>query len=432
MMIEIVVPQVGEAVAEVRLIEWLKEEGDPVRKGEPLFEVDTDKAVVTVEAFADGTLAQILVPAGSTAMPRQVVGLLAPAGEEVTAPEEPAGESAAGPKRPSVERGKVSPVAQRVAEELGIDARDVMGTGPGGRVTAEGVRQYAAQQAEGATLAPRGGKPGRALASPKARRVAKELGVDLTGLVGTGIDGLITAEDVQAAAESAQVTPAARPLSKPRQAIARRMTASKQTVPHFYLMADVDMTQAQRLRTHCRQTLGWERVPTYTDILVRACALALAALPEVNLVYSDEGLIERQTVDIGVAVGTEGGLIVPVVSRADGLSLRETSERIHGLAERARQGRMREGDLSPKSMVVSNLGMQGVDAFIAIIDPPAPMILAVGRVADRVVPVGGQPAIRPMATLTLSVDHRALDGIQGARFLMRVRTILENPFEILE
>jgi pyruvate dehydrogenase E2 component (dihydrolipoamide acetyltransferase) len=418
-MIEIVIPQVGEAVAEVTLIEWLKSEGDQVRKGEPLFEVDTDKTVVTVEAFADGLLAQILVPAGSGVMPRQVVGLLAPADEVVAAPEEP-----------TAACGKTSPVAQRVAAELGVDPNAVSGSGPGGRVMAEDVRHFATQQARKEMSSPK-----RVLASPKARRVAKELGVDLAGLAGTGVDGLITVKDVQAVTESIQAARSApvdaQSPSKLRQAIATRMTVSKQTVPHFYLMADVDMAQAQQLRTYCRQTLGWERAPTYTDIIVQACALALAASPEVNVIYGDEGLIQRRTIDIGVAVSIDNGLIVPVLSQADGLSLRETSEQIRRLAERAHQGRLRESDLSQKSMVVSNLGMYGVDAFIAIIDPPAPMILAVARVADRIVPVDGQPAIRPMCTLSLSVDHRVLDGTQGSQFLTRVKTILENPFEML-
>jgi pyruvate dehydrogenase E2 component (dihydrolipoamide acetyltransferase) len=449
--IEIVVPQVGEAVAEVTLVEWLKGPGDEVRKGEPLFAVDTDKAVVEVEAFAAGTLAQILVPAGSTVMPRQAVGLLEPARQEPALPgtsalPEPAASI------PAAQGVKASPVARRMAAELGVDLGAIQGTGPGGRIMAEDVRQSAAQSPAKTTTRIDTSHLPRVNASPKARRLARELGVELAGLAGTGIGGMITVQDVRAglmrpgpvatrpsytepapppAAAPIAAHPDVRPLTRLRRAIARRMAASKQTVPHFYLVADADMTHVQQLRAYCRQTLGWERAPTYTDVIVRACALALAAMPGVNVVYTDEGLVQRHTVDIGVAVSTEAGLIVPVLPQADKQSLRQTSQRIRGLVERAGRGRLREGDLSPKSIVVSNLGMYGVDAFVAIIDPPDPMILAVGRVADRVVPVDGQPAVRPMCTLSLSVDHRALDGTQGARFLAQVKDMLENPFEIL-
>jgi pyruvate dehydrogenase E2 component (dihydrolipoamide acetyltransferase) len=442
--VEIVVPQVGEAAAEVTLVAWLKEEGDRVGKGEPLFEVDTDKAIVTVEAFADGTLAQILVRAGSAVMPRQVVGTLRQADEEVPLSSVPLHRD--GAARSGQVASRVSPMARRVADELGVDASTVQGTGPGGRVTAQDVRRLAAQGTDRSATSAGTGPSVRANASPKARRLARELGVELVGLAGTGVSGMITTRDVRSAATAvarstptvlAGVEPDVRPFNKLRKAIATRMATSKQTIPHFYLLVDVDMRQVQRLRDYCSETLGWERPPFYTDVIVRACALALAAMPQVNVVYSEQGFIQRDTVDIGVAVSLDSthpsgaGLIVPVLPQADRLGLRATSRRLRDLVERARRGRLRERDLGQKSMVVSNLGMYGVDAFVAIIDPPDPMILAVGCVADRVVPADGQPAIRPMSTLTLSADHRVLDGTQGARFLTRVKASLENPFEML-
>jgi pyruvate dehydrogenase E2 component (dihydrolipoamide acetyltransferase) len=319
---------------------------------------------------------------------------------------------------------------------LEVDLAQVKGSGPGGRIVVEDVKAFATQPTPtGQTIAPASNdKSPRILASPKARRVAQELGVALAGLTGTGVDGLITARDVEAAADSATPQPSAagvQPLSKLRQTIARRMQTSKQTAPHFYLTAETDMTQAQQLRAYCRQTLGWERSPTYTDLIVRACVVALVAMPDCNITYTEAGLAPRPTIDIGVAVSVAGGLIVPVLPGADRLSLAETSAQIRDLGERARQGRLRPADMGAKSMVVSNLGMTGVDSFTAIIDPPDPMILAVGRVAERIVPLNGQPVIRPMCTLTLSADHRAFDGVQGAQFLMRVKAILENPFEIM-
>lgn len=424
MVIEIVVPQVGEAVAEVTLVRWLKSEGDDIKAGEALFEVDTDKAVVEVEAFAAGRLSRILAPAGSAVMPQQVVGLLEPA-PTADAPRQAQEVPVVG-HRPD---RRATPVARRLAAELGLEVSQVQGSGAGGRVVTEDLRQLAGPSAEPQAVS------GRILASPKARRLAREVGLDLAGLVGTGVDGLITTRDIQAA--TSLVTPVSpaipgiQPLSRLRRTIAARMQASKQTVPHFYLTADVDMAQAQQLRAYCRQTLTWEEGPSYTDIFVRACALALKMMPEVNVRYTDTGLERRETADIGVAVGLDEGLLVPVLPEVNRLNLREVSKQIYGLAERARTGRLRDSDLGPKSMVVSNLGMYGVESFFAIIDMPDPMILAVGRIAERVVPLDRRPVIRPMCTLSLSVDHRVLDGVQGARFLGRVKTLLENPFEIL-
>jgi pyruvate dehydrogenase E2 component (dihydrolipoamide acetyltransferase) len=171
--------------------------------------------------------------------------------------------------------------------------------------------------------------------------------------------------------------------------------------------------------------------PTYTDILARACALTVGEMPAVNVSYTEQGLMPRSVVGIGVAVNTDAGLIVPVLSQTETADLRKTSLALRDLTGRARNGRLRQSDLGPKSMVISNLGMYGMDTFIAIIDMPDPMILAVGRVAERVVPVAGQPAVLPMCTLTLSVDHRVLDGVQAAQFLDRLKNRLENPFDIL-
>jgi len=433
--VEIVVPRVGEAVSELTLAKWLKNQGDPVRKGDLLFELDVEKAVLEVEAFADGTLAQILVPAGSAVMPQQVVGLLAPADEEVVSPKATADVGGTPCPAQGEMAIKVSPTARRIAAELGVSLEGLEGSGPGKRVTAEDVREFAARQSKKATVPASSGSSASRRASPRARRLAQELGVDLSALVGTGVGGLISAKDVQGAAEFAQGAPAAptvvQPLSKLRRAIAVRMQASKREVPHFYLMLDVDMTQVERLRTYCREELNWDRAPSYTDIVVRACALALAATPSVNVSYAEGGLAPRRNVDIGIAVAVDDGLIVPVLALADQLDLRQTSEHVRELAERARKGRLSGADLSEKSMVVSNLGMYGVDAFIAIIDIPDPVILAVGRVAERVVPFRGKPAIRPMCTLTLSVDHRVLDGVMGAQFLTRVREHLENAFGLV-
>jgi pyruvate dehydrogenase E2 component (dihydrolipoamide acetyltransferase) len=437
MMIEIVVPQLGEAVSEVTLVQWFKKEGDSVEKDEVLFEVDTDKTLVEVEAFAEGTLVEILAPNGSKVMPLQVVARMTAASEQVSRPE-PAVESKISRSVAASSTPKVTPLAQNVADQLGVDLKDVAGTGFSHRVMADDVRSHnLAGDAKETARTPDTGVLKQA-ATPKARRLAKKLGVDLSGLIGTGADGLISVNDIERAAQAPQTQPAVSTPdfeillpSKLRQTIATRMQTSKQTVPHFYLMVEADMTQTTALRTYCTDKLGWQRAPTYTDMMVRACALALKSIPQVNKIYTDQGFRPRNTVDIGVAVGIEEGLIVPVLQGVDRLGLQEISAGIRGLTQRARNSRLRQTDLSPKSMVVSNLGMYDIDAFYAIIDIPDPMILAAGRVAERIVALDGRPVVRPLCTLTLSVDHRVLDGMLGAGFLTRVKDILENPYEIL-
>ena len=418
---DIVVPQIGEAISELRIVAWYKQVGDDVKVGDLLFEVDSDKAIVEVEAFVDGKLIEILAPADSAVMPQEVVARVVTADETLPAPREvpvTLPDSSSDGKKPS--GANVSPVAQRMAAQMGVSLDGITGSGINGRITAEDVQSYASQQ----TVVSE-----RILASPKARNLAKSRGVDLATLTGSGVDGLIVVRDVESAAPTPTTT--ATPMSKLRQTIAANMLASKQQVPHFYLMADVDMSEANRLRDYCRDLPGWERAPTYTDIMIRACALSIAEMPAVNRSFNNGGFVERQQVGIGVAVAVDEGLIVPTMPDADQHSLQSIAEILRGLGERARSGRLKPADLGEKSMVISNLGMYGVDAFIAIIDMPDPMILAVGQVADRLVPVNGQAVIKPMCTLSLSVDHRVLDGVQGAQFLGLVKNRLENPFDIL-
>ena len=386
-MIDIVVPQISEVASEIVLVRWLKAEGEAVYKGEPLFELDTDKYVVEIEAFEDGTLAEVLVAAGSVVTPGQVVGRLGGGAADVPA----------------------------LVTALPAPARE--------------PRPTAAIGTDGSRSAR------RILASPKARRLARELGVDVSALAGTGSGGLVTSEDVRGAAAGegpVQSTETGiEPLSDARRAIGLRMQASKQAIPHFYVLVDVDMSEAVRLRRHCVDALDWAKPPTFTDLIVVACARALRSCPEANVRLEKEGLRRRTTADIGIAVGLEDGLVVPVIQEADQLELEELSAVARASAERARSGRLLGSDLAERSMVVSNLGMHGVDAFIAIVDQPDPMILAAGQVAERCVVVDGAPAVRWQCTLTLSTDHRVLDGFAAARFVGAVKSELENAFSFL-
>lgn len=435
MQVEVVVPQIGEAVAELTLTAWLKSVGDTVRKGDVLFEIDSDKAIIEVEAFVEGTLTQILATEGSSVLPQAVVALVET--ETSAIPSNNPAPSEIGADGMKANGRKASPLAQRIANDLGVNLEKIPGSGPAGRIMLEDVRQFA--------------RPGSidithpVNASPKARALAKSLQIDLHSVQGTGVNGMIGVADVEALQARQVVEPSApevsagaivqpppsQATSRLRQIIASRTQLSKNTVPHFYLMVDVDMTEVNRLRTYCREQLRWEKMPTYTDILLRACALALLDVPAAMVNYGETGLTHREGIHVGVAVNTEEGVIIPVVSNIARLNLRQVSGELREAAQRAREGRLKPADMGEKRMVISNLGMYKVDAFVAIIDMPDPMILAVGRVKEQVVPLNGTAAIRPMCTLTLSVDHRALDGVQGAQFLERVALHLENPYQIL-
>jgi pyruvate dehydrogenase E2 component (dihydrolipoamide acetyltransferase) len=388
--IDVIVPQVGEAIAEVTLVRWLKKVGETVSKGEPLFEVDTEKATFEIEAFADGVLVEIVADAGSSVSPLQVVARLAPSGAAISQPV---------PLSVSLPAASTTP----------SNAADMT---PRRQVTRRGP-----------------------LATPRARRVAAELGVDLNDVVGTGERGMITTEDVEGATGTGTAEPSRSGSSRvermpaARAAVARRVQRSKQNVPHFYLQADVDMSAVERLRHRSRTEDG--NAPSVTSIIVHACSLVIAANPSFNVSYRDGEVEYRDEVAIGVAVDTDAGVLVPVIRRTDSLSLAETSARLIAAIERARAARLRPEDAVPKSMVVSNLGMHGVDAFFAIIDEPDPLILSVGRTTKRLVVVDEAAAIRPMATFGLSIDHRVLDGVDGARFLAAFRDVLEQAEERL-
>jgi len=422
MQVDIVVPQVGEAVAEVTLVRWLKRPGDAVRRGEPLFEVDTDKTLVEVEAFVEGVLAEILVRDGSDIMPRDVVGRIETDAAEGTSPGETASrdEAVAASSVTEADGGPIdtdSSYAGSADAEAGVSGIPVPDRPAPERPFPDGQEQAAE----------------RILASPRARLTAERLGIDLHGLIGrgSGPGGLIQVRDVERSSDAGRFLIRSGGLSRMRRTIAERTLNSKRTVPHFYLNVEVDMMRAGALRESCRHDPGWPSPPTWTDLIVRAAALAIRGHPESNVQYEERGLIRRESVDIGVAVALEEGLVVPVLRGADRLGLRETAASCRGLAVKAREGCLADGDLGLKSLTVSNLGMYGVDSFIAIIDAPDPLILAVGRVSARPTAVQGRIEVRPMCTLTLSVDHRAIDGKPAAELLQGIRRLLEEPVLLL-
>jgi pyruvate dehydrogenase E2 component (dihydrolipoamide acetyltransferase) len=448
---DIYLPQLGLTMTEGTVTRWLKAPGDPVKRGEPVAEIETDKVTTEIEAPADGILGPILVPAGGVA---PIGGLLShilapgeapPAGGATTvaavptttaAPTAAAAPAPAAP--PASERLVATPRARRTAHEMGIDLTQVEASGPGGRIVEADVRWHA-DHSRAAT--PR--------VSPVARRLARELGVDLSTVQGTGEGGRIRREDIERAAAAARPAPAAAPAPAPaptgaaepltgvRRIVAERMTHNFTTTPHFYLTAEVDATALTRMREGLLakvQAASGARL-TVTDILIKVCAQALSEQPEVNVAFAESGggpaIVRQSEVNVGVAVALEQGLVVPVVHHADRLTLAEIARRRSDLVERARSGKLGLQDLEGGTFTLSNLGMFGVDQFQAIINSPQSAILAVGRVRERPVAVDGAVVVRPTLFLTLSVDHRLLDGAQGARFLERVAQLIAEPYLLL-
>jgi pyruvate dehydrogenase E2 component (dihydrolipoyllysine-residue acetyltransferase) len=380
-------PALGVAQETGKVLKWLRSEGDEVERGAPLMEIETDKVTVEVEAPASGTLAGIRFAEGADVPVGHVVALILAAGEE-----KPAGAPAA------VESEEPAPVSAATG-------------GNGSR-----------------SIAPRGRRP---LASPKARRIAKERGVDLASLTGSGPSGAVLAADVEGAGAADFVLPRPATVGPIWQRMAERTTKSWQTAPHFYLSRDVDAGRLDAWRESTRRRDGYERL-THTDLLVKVAAAALRRHPRVNATWRDGGVAENDDVNVGIAVAVDDGLVAPVVQAADELDLRTVVERRLKLVDAARAGKLRPDDVGGATFTISNLGMYGVDAFAAILNAPQAAILAVGRIADRVVPVDGRAEIRPMCTLTLSFDHRVVDGARGAQFLDTLAELIEEPAGLID
>jgi pyruvate dehydrogenase E2 component (dihydrolipoamide acetyltransferase) len=383
---DVIMPALGMAQETGKVLRWLKVEGDEVAKGEPLMEVETDKVTVEIEAPADGLL----------------VGLRAPEGAEV-----PVGET----------------VAVIVAPGEEVATNGSAGTAP--------AEAPAAAPAPAAVVAQSQSAPSRRrLASPKARRLAAERGVDLDSLVdGSGPHGALLAADIPAAPLGAAgpSAPAGgeRPLSRIWSVMAERTTQSWTSAPHFYLLREVDAGRLGSWREAAKRALG--RDVSVTDLLVRAAAAALRAHPQANAAWADGNVRLNDEINVGVAVAVDDGLLVPVIHGADRIGLAAIAERREDVVARARDGALRPEDVEGATFTISNLGMFGVDAFNAVVNPPQAAILAVGRIVERVVAVDGSPAVRPTTTLTLSCDHRVIDGARAAQFLDALATLIEEP-----
>jgi pyruvate dehydrogenase E2 component (dihydrolipoamide acetyltransferase) len=402
MAISVVMPALEMAQETGKLISWLKKEGESVAKGEPLLEIETDKAVMEIESPGDGVLAGVKIEAGA---------------------EVPVGQTIAWIVRP----GEVPP-----ADEVAVESGRKTATVPAASAisTAASANQSATSAQSAAPSATQAVK-----ISPKARRLASERGVNLADVRGSGAGGEILASDILAAAESKASAPAptvdsSSPISR---LMAERTTQSWTTVPHFFVTREVDagaLNEArQKLGPEIEKSRGLKL--THTDLLVALVARVLLKHPRVNGSWTREGVHANPEINIGIAMAVDDGVVAPVIHNAHKAEMGEIAVQRRDLAERARSGKLRPADIAGGTFTISNLGMFGVDAFTAIIIPPQAAILAVGRIADRVVPVGvgpeSRPGVRPMMTLTLSSDHRVVDGARAAEFLQDLVEAIASP-----
>jgi len=400
---EVILPRLGQGMESGTIVRWLVSEGDKVEKGQPLYELDTDKVTQEVEADAAGVVLKIVVAEGEVPV-GTAVAYVGEAGEDVPA------ESAAPAAQAGTET-ELPPEAEAPKEVPVPEAAPVAAAGNGGRIKA----------------------------SPLARRVARERGIDLAALAGTGPEGRIVAEDVERAAVSpqpAQAASAAAPavaagsaerveLTSLRKTIARRLTEAW-TVPAFQISMSADMTKALELRKLLLDRHPDER-PTVTDVLTKVCAIALMRHRDVNATFDEDAILLHPSANVGIAVATERGLVVPVIAGADTRTVAEIATARADVVGRARDGKLTADDLDGGTFTISNLGMYGVEQFIAVLNPPQASILAVGAIEDRPVAREGNVVVRPMMTMALTCDHRTIDGATASDFLRTVKDFLEEP-----
>ncbi len=395
MVSKVVIPDLGASGGDVALDEWLVKPGDFVKTGSPLFVVTTDKAIVEVEAFRDGYIREILVPAGETVPVGEAIAIMADSVEE---PLE-----------------DVSPQEPKEATETKVDQRSVEA------------------------------KTERVLASPLARKIAQERGIDLSSVKGTGEGGRIRKSDVLAstktqeeeaeeATTSAHAEDAVRrtPVSPMRKAVAERTLRSKTEAPHFYVSAVIDMTEAKAFRKQAvalAEENGWTS-PSLTDIAIRAAALVLKQTPQLNASFQGDEIFYYEDIHIGLVVGLSEGMMVPVIRHADRKDLYMLAATTRRLQDKATDRKLSESELTGSTFTISNLGMFGVDSFVAVINPPEAAILALGAVRKQPAVWKGKVVPRELMTATLSADHRLVDGIKAAQFLGEFKEILENPIRL--
>jgi len=436
---KVVMPKLSEAMETGKLLRWLKQEGDRISGGDIVAEIETDKADIELEAFGSGVLRKLLVAPGAVVPVGGLIAVIGEPDEDISsvvggAPARPADTPAPSPTPAAVPAPALAPAAAPAAVA----------------VSAPAASAPAGAAASAAAVLP----PGRLRVSPLARKLAQRANIDLARVTGTGPSGRIIQRDIEAfaAARPQAVAPAAPsapaapvmapasartgpdtediPLSPIRAAIARQMTQSKAPVPHFYITTEIAMERAAALREELQALPGAPKV-TFTDVVVRACAVTLQKHPGINASFTGEAIRRHRAAHIGIAVAVEDGLITPVLRDCDRKSLFQIAAESRDLVERTRARKLRQQELSGATFSVSNLGMFPVDEFSAIINPPEGAILAVGAIVDKPVVVDGQLAVGKRMRVTLSADHRVMDGAMGARFLADLKAALEAPLALL-
>ncbi len=437
----LVMPALEMAQESGVLVRWLKRDGEQVTQGEPVMEIETDKATVEIEAPATGLLGGILVKEGDAVPVGQTIAWILSPGEtppaataaaptgRTTGSSSLAQPRALAPEPRKIVLPEISPLARNIAEEHGVDLALVKSNGV--RIEKADVLAYIRNEHAGGL--PSASTARLTPASPKARKLAAERGLELAHIPGSGPGGAILTADVQAAAESTAQASSLEPPGTVWRLMAERMTNSWTTVPHFFLLREVDASNlvAWRARSGLLMEKRTGIKLTYTDLLVKLLGFALRDHPRLNAAWAGGKIRFNQEVNIGVATAVEDGLIVPVIRRADSASLIEIAEQRQNLTERARNRKMRPEDLAGGTFTLSNLGMYNVDTFNAIVNAPQAAILAIGRIAERVVPINGQPAVRPMLNLSLSCDHRVVDGARAAQFLDDLAELIEVPWRLV-
>jgi pyruvate dehydrogenase E2 component (dihydrolipoamide acetyltransferase) len=427
------------------LVNWLKREGETVTKGEPLMEIETDKVTIEIEAAASGILGGILVQAGDIVPVGQTIAWILAPGEtppSAASVDLPSGRGTSAPAHkdakpqpdatPKNVVKEATPLARKIADEHGIDLASVKSNG--NRIEKADVLAYVnTHQSEAQLASVSSGIQRLSPASPKARRLAHERGIDISTMAGSGPDGAVLVSDVENYKEVAASSTGLETPSTVWRVMAERMSASWTTVPHFYLMREVDATNLIEWRKRVISTVEKRTgiKPTFTDLLVKLIGFTLRNHPRLNASWANGNIQWNEEINVGIATAMDDGLIVPVIQNADSASIGDIATKRSDLIERARGKKLHPADISSGTFTLTNLGMYNVDAFDAIVNTPQAAILSVGRIADRVVPLNGQVAIRPMMIMTLSLDHRVVDGARAAQFLDDLANLIENPLGLL-
>ena len=468
MAIDILMPALSPTMEKGNLAKWLKKEGDVIKSGDVLAEIETDKATMEVEAVDEGVLAKIVVPEGSADVPvNQVIGMIAEEGEDTASITAPKAKAAANGSPQAAPKPAASKPATPATSQAAADTMVLRGERPGGT---PGAADTSVPSSPVSAPNGRGAPAERIIASPLARRIARQAGLDLADIEGSGPHGRIVERDVRAA-EKAGPKPKAAPATPPgeqparsapapasddaikrmfeagsfeevphdgmRRTIARRLVEAKATIPHFYLSVDCELDALLALREQINKSAGLDKdgKPAFkvsvNDFIIKGLALALQRVPEANVTWTEGTMLKHRHSDIGVAVSIPGGLITPVIRKAELKTLSVISNEMKDYAARAKVRKLRPEEYTGGTSAVSNLGMFGIKSFSAVINPPHATILAVGVGEKRVVVRDGAPAVATVMSATMSTDHRAVDGALGAQLIDAFKHLIEKPLGML-